>query len=242
MFSFFKKVLPHEPFPFHELGKDMHSHLIPGVDDGSPDPSESKLLIDGLRELGYSYLITTPHIMQDMYPNSAETLGAGYAQLQASWTGDLPCRFAAEYFLDDHVMKLVEHGTPLLTVSGSKVLVELSFISRPMALKEMLFNLQIAGYEPILAHPERYTYLHRDPAFYQEIRDAGCTFQCNILSFSGYYGDTIREAAEFLVSRNLVEMLGTDLHHQRHLTALRQLSFTPALRKLMGKPLLNSEL
>jgi protein-tyrosine phosphatase len=242
VFSFFKKSLPHDPFPFHELGKDMHSHLIPGVDDGSPDPGESKLLIDGLIDLGYSYLITSPHIMQDMYPNSPETLGAGYEQLVKSWSGELPCRFAAEYFLDDHVMKLVENGEPLLTVSGPKVLVELSFISRPMALKEMLFNLQIAGYEPILAHPERYTYLHRDPSFYQEIKDTGCTFQCNILSFSGYYGDTIREAAEFLVGKNLVEMLGTDLHHQRHLAALRQLNFTPALRKLMSKPLLNPAL
>jgi protein-tyrosine phosphatase len=242
VFSFFKKSLPQDPFPFHELGKDMHSHLIPGVDDGSPDPSESTLLINGLRDLGYSYLITTPHIMQDMYPNSPETLGAGYEQLSKAWPNDLPCRFAAEYFLDDHVMKLVENGEPLLTVSGSKVLVELSFISKPMGLKEMLFNLQIAGYEPILAHPERYTYLHRDPSSYQEIRDAGCTFQCNILSFSGYYGDTIREAAEFLIGRNLVDMLGTDLHHQRHLAALRQLNFTPALRKLMSKPLLNPEL
>lgn len=242
MFSFFKKGHPHEPFPFHELGKDMHSHLIPGVDDGSPDPAESKRLIDGLIDLGYSYLITSPHIMQDMYPNSPETLGAGYEKLVKTWPGDLPCGYAAEYFLDDHVMKLVERGEPLLTVSGSKILVELSFVSRPIALKEMLFNLQIAGYEPILAHPERYTYLHRAPASYQEIRDAGCTFQCNILSFSGYYGDTVREAAEFLVGRNLVDMLGTDLHHQRHLTALRQLNFTPALRKLMGKPLLNPEL
>jgi tyrosine-protein phosphatase YwqE len=155
---------------------------------------------------------------------------------------DIEIHAAAEYFLDDHVMKLVENGEPLLTVSGSKVLVELSFISRPMGLKEMLFKLQIAGYEPILAHPERYTYLHRDPSSYQEIRDAGCTFQCNILSFSGYYGDTIREAAEFLIGKNLVDMLGTDLHHQRHLAALRQLNFTPALRKLMSKPLLNPEL
>jgi tyrosine-protein phosphatase YwqE len=242
VFSFFKKSLPQDPFPFHELGKDMHSHLIPGVDDGSPDPSESTLLINGLTDLGYTYLITTPHIMQDMYPNSPETLGAGYNLLTQSWPNDIPCRFAAEYFLDDHVMKLVENGEPLLTVSGSKVLVELSFVSRPMALKEMLFNLQIAGYEPILAHPERYTYLHRDPSLYLEIREAGCTFQCNILSFSGYYGDSVREAAEFLVGKNLVDMLGTDLNQQRHLTALRQLNFTPTLRKLMSKPLLNPEL
>jgi tyrosine-protein phosphatase YwqE len=111
-----------------------------------------------------------------------------------------------------------------------------------MGLKELIFDLQMKGYDPILAHPERYTYFHREPAFYEEIRQTGCSFQCNILSFSGYYGDVIREAAEFLVSKNLVDLLGTDLHHHRHLKALRELSFYPALRKLMEKPLLNSEL
>lgn len=242
MFSIFKKKLPAEPFPFHLLEKDMHSHLIPGVDDGSPDPGESVSLINGMLELGFGFLITSPHIMQDLYPNSPETLESGFQRLKGQWPGELPCRFAAEYFLDDHVTALLAKESPLLTVSGSKVLVELSFVSRPMGLKDMIFNLQMAGYEPILAHPERYTYFHREPGLYQEIREAGCLMQCNILAFSGYYGETIREAAEYLVSKDLVDLLGTDLHHQRHLTALRQLPFTPSLQKLMGRPLLNNTL
>jgi tyrosine-protein phosphatase YwqE len=220
----------------------MHSHLIPGVDDGAPDAAESISLIQGLLEIGYQYLITSPHIMQDMYPNTPATLGAGYRELKKGFPGELPLRFAAEYFLDEHVAGLLERDEPLLAVSGSRVLVELSFVSRPMGLKEMIFDLQMKGYEPILAHPERYTYFHREPRYYEEIRQTGCLFQCNILSFSGYYGEMIREAAEFLVSKDMVDLLGTDLHHQRHLSALRELPFTPSLKKLMGKTLLNQQL
>jgi len=224
------------------LGTDMHSHLIPGVDDGSPDFTESLSLIRGMLELGYQYLVTSPHIIQDMYPNTPGTLEPGYQELKEHWPGELPVHFAAEYFLDDHVTNLLEKGEQLLTISGKKVLVELSFVSRPMGLKDMIFNLQMNGYEPILAHPERYTYFHRDPAHYEDIKQTGCYFQCNLLSFSGYYGETIREAAEYLVSKKLVDLLGTDLHHQRHLTALRELAFTPALRKLMENELLNTQL
>jgi tyrosine-protein phosphatase YwqE len=242
VFTFFKKKLPNEPFPFHLLGTDMHSHLIPGVDDGAPDTQTSIELINGLLDLGYSKLITTPHIMQDLYPNDPETLGQGYRLLSDSTGQKLPLHFAAEYFLDDHVRRLLDADEALLTISGKQLLFELSFVSKPMGLKEMIFDLQMKGYDPILAHPERYTYFHRAPAFYEEIRQTGCSFQCNILSFSGYYGDVIREAAEFLVTKNLVDLLGTDLHHHRHLKALQELSFSPALRKLMEKPLLNSEL
>jgi protein-tyrosine phosphatase len=242
VFSFFKKRITSDPFPFHELGTDMHSHLIPGVDDGSQEFTESLTLIRGLLDLGFGHLITTPHVMQDMYPNTPQTLEAGFAEIKKYWKGQLPLDFAAEYFLDDHVTGLMDRDEPLLKVSGNKVLVELSFVSRPMGFKEMIFNLQMKGYEPILAHPERYTYFHRDPGMYEEIRHTGCLFQCNLLSFSGYYGDMIREAAEFLVNRDLVDLLGTDLHHQRHLAALREMPFTPSLKKLMSRNLLNRQL
>lgn len=220
----------------------MHSHLIPGVDDGSQDFTESLTLIRGLLDLGFGHLITTPHVMQDMYPNTPGTLEEGFALIRKYWKGDLPLGFAAEYFLDDHVMGLMERDEPLLKVTGNKVLVEISFVSRPMGLMERIFNLQMKGYEPILAHPERYTYFHRDPGMYEAIRNTGCLFQCNLLSFSGYYGDMIRDAAEFLVNRDLVDLLGTDLHHQRHLAALREMPFTPSLKKLMSRNLLNRKL
>ena len=241
MFSIFKKTPSAGAFPFEKLKVDMHSHLIPAVDDGSPMVQESLKLIKGLLELGYERLITSPHIMQDMYPNTPQTIGMGYDEIKRDWA-DVPLRYAAEYFLDDHVLDLLAKEQKLLTLKDNLVLVEFSFISPPMGYKEMIFELQMKGYQPILAHPERYTYFHRQPRMYDEIKASGCLFQSNILSFSGYYGGSVREAADYLVDHKLVELLGTDLHHERHLGNLRELPFTPALQKLLDRELLNTSL
>jgi protein-tyrosine phosphatase len=241
MFSFFKRKPSPGAFPFHLLKTDMHSHLIPAVDDGSPGVDESLKLIKGMLELGYEKLITSPHVMQDMYPNSPQTIGMGYEEIKRSWE-DVPLHFAAEYLLDDHVSDLLNKEEKLLTIKDNLVLVEFSFISAPMGVKEMIFELQMKGYQPILAHPERYTYFHRQPRQYEELKATGCLFQSNILSFSGYYGGYIREAAEYLVTHNLTDLLGSDLHHDRHLASLRELPFTPSLQKLMDRQLLNAGL
>lgn len=212
--------------------------MIPAVDDGSPDVEESLNLIRGLLDLGYESLITSPHVMQDIYPNTPETIEMGLDEIRRSWA-DVPLRAAAEYFLDDHVLDILQKDEKLLTISGNMVLVEFSFISPPLGAKETIFELQMKGYQPILAHPERYTYFHRQPREYDEFKASGCLFQSNILSFSGYYGGSVREAADYLVNHNLVDLLGTDMHHQRHLAILRELPFTPSLQKLMDRPLLN---
>jgi protein-tyrosine phosphatase len=241
LFSIFKKKSSPGAFPFERLKVDMHSHLIPAVDDGSPSVEESLMLIKGMLELGYERLITSPHVMQDMYPNNPQTLGMGYDEIKRDWE-DVPLAFAAEYFLDDHVSDLLAKDQKLLTIKDNMVLVEFSFISPPMGYKEMIFELQMKGYQPILAHPERYSYFHRQPREYDELKASGCLFQSNILSFSGYYGGSVRDAAEYLVNHNLVELLGTDLHHSRHLGNLRELPFTPALQKLIDRELINSSL
>jgi tyrosine-protein phosphatase YwqE len=241
MFSIFKRKPSPGAFPFHLLKTDMHSHLIPAVDDGSPGVDESLKLIKGLLDLGYEKLITSPHVMQDMYSNTPATIGMGLDEIKRSWA-DVPLQAAAEYYLDDHVLDILNRDEKLLTIKENMVLVEFSFISPPMGVKEMIFELQIKGYQPILAHPERYTYFHRQPSQYGELKATGCLFQSNILSFSGYYGGSIREAAEYLVTHNLTDLLGTDLHHNRHLASLRELPFTPSLQKLMDRQLLNAGL
>jgi protein-tyrosine phosphatase len=241
LFSIFKKKSSPGAFPFERLKVDMHSHLIPAVDDGSPSVEESLKLIKGMLELGYERLITSPHVMQDMYPNNPQTLGMGYDEIKRDWE-NVPLTFAAEYFLDDHVSDLLAKDQKLLTIKDNMVLVEFSFISPPMGYKEMIFELQMKGYQPILAHPERYSYFHRQPREYDELKASGCLFQSNILSFSGYYGGSVKDAAEYLVNHNLVELLGTDLHHSRHLGNLRELPFTPALQKLIDRELINSSL
>jgi tyrosine-protein phosphatase YwqE len=126
---------------------------------------------------------------------------------------------AAEYYLDDHFDQSLNDNTPLLTIKDNWLLVEFSFVAVPVNLKQTLFNLQISGYQPILAHPERYLYFADDKKKYDELRDAGYFFQLNLLSLTGYYGKGPQELAEYLIKKKYIDLLGTDLHHDRHLRA-----------------------
>jgi len=246
MFSFFNRKNSKANFPFDKLGTDMHSHLVPGIDDGSPDPETSIKLIRGMMNLGYTKLITTPHVMEDMYRNNPETIYTGFRQLEKEMEKENLSVFikpAAEYLLDGNVDEILEKKGLLMTLTDNLVLVEISFVSPPMHLKDVIFELQINGYQPIMAHPERYSYFHHQPRQYEEIKAMGCLLQGNLLSFSGYYGSDVQQAAELLSKKNLIDLLGTDLHHERHLLHLRELNYTPALARLVEeKGMLNPSL
>lgn len=203
----------------------MHSHLLPGVDDGAADIASSITLIRSLMDLGYRRLITTPHIYSELYPNSEKTLRPAYdlllTALQEAGLG-ISLSYAAEYFLDDYVAGLLNKKEPLLTVHDNWVLVETSFVQPPMDLDRRLFDLQLAGYKPILAHPERYAYWHGDKKKFHELREKGLFLQVNLLSLTSYYGKQVNEAARYLVKEGLVDLVGTDCHHERHIAALRK--------------------
>ena len=221
MFGLGKKRNTH-PFPF---GTDLHSHLLPGVDDGSPDVSSSLSIIQSLGDLGYRNFITTPHIYNDLYPNSPETLQPAYDLLKDGMQQagmDIPFRFAAEYFLDDFVDGLLKAQQPLLTIKDNWVLVETSFIQPPPDIDRRLFDLQMAGYKPILAHPERYPYWHINKQKFHEFRERGILLQLNLLSLTGYYGKPVAEMAKYLVKEELIDLVGTDCHHERHAAALKK--------------------
>lgn len=244
MFSLFKKKSD-ESIDYSALHCDMHSHLIPGIDDGAPDLNASMYLIQGLMSLGYKKIITTPHIMWDMYKNTSAIILSGLKTV----TEELDRRkisvefhAAAEYFMDDHFAKLLEDDQPLLTIKDNLVLVEFSFVKAPMDFKEILFEMQIKGYQPILAHPERYLYFGANKEWYTQIKDTGCLFQLNLLSLSGFYGKAPMELAHFLIKSKYVNLLGTDLHNPRHIEALGSAS-TDIVKKLLDSgAILNPQL
>jgi tyrosine-protein phosphatase YwqE len=228
MLSLFRKKVKERP-DLSGLVTDMHSHLIPGIDDGSPDVETSIKLMQGLMEMGYKKFIATPHILWDIFKNNVRTITPAYNDLKAALAEqqiEVPIKFAAEYFLDYHVDELLEEEQKLLTIKDNWVLVEFSFVSPPLDLKEKLFALQMAGYQPVLAHPERYVYFSRNREVYDELREAGYLFQVNLLSLTGYYGKAPFELAHHLVKSKYVDLLGTDLHHFRHLHAIQS---TPEL-------------
>jgi protein-tyrosine phosphatase len=222
-------------FDYSVLGADMHSHLLPGIDDGAPDLEASLQLIRGMEALGYRKLITTPHILWDMYKNTPEKILRAFDTVQEALVKEgigVELKAAAEYYIDEHVEGLLTRKEKLLTLGDNMVLVEFSMIHAPMGVKEVLFEMQMQGYQPIVAHPERYAYLSRNKEFYDELKEAGCLFQLNILSLTGGYGRTVTELAQYLLKHDFYNFVGTDLHHSRHLDALHNPALAPALQKL----------
>jgi protein-tyrosine phosphatase len=222
MFSWFKS--PALLKDLSAIGIDIHSHLIAGIDDGSPNLETSVSLIKGLIDLGYQQLYTTPHVMSEFFPNTTSDIQSGQQQLQAAIDRQtLPIQIgaAAEYFMDNDFEQLLAQKQ-LLTLPQQHILVEMSFISATPNLLALIFQLRMAGYNPILAHPERYLYMGNEIATYERLRDMGCKLQMNLLSLQGYYGKPTKVFAIELLKKNLIDFAGTDLHHFRHLEALQK--------------------
>lgn len=237
MFNFFSKSKPAlGKVDLSVLKMDMHSHLLPGIDDGSTDMETSLKLIKGMMQLGYTKLVTTPHIMWDMYKNTSEIILKKLELVREAIKAEglnVEIHAAAEYFLDDYTAGLIKSNTPLLTISGNMVLVEFSMAYRTHGLKDILFDMQMQNYQPVIAHPERYIYLDQNKEFYEELKDIGCLFQLNLLSLGGYYGKSVQELAQYLIKKGHYDLIGTDLHHDRHLEALHNTGITTPLMKLL---------
>jgi protein-tyrosine phosphatase len=223
MFGLFKKK-SQEPTDFSGLKADMHNHLIPGIDDGSTDLESSIVMIRAMYDLGYRKFVATPHVQWEMFKNTHEIIENGARLVRerlAKTDMQVEFRGSAEYFLDEHVDELLEKNIPLLTIYKNMVLVEFSFIRQPMDLKDKLFQLQIKGYQPIIAHPERYLYFGAHKYVYDELHDMDCIFQLNLLSLCGYYGKKQEELALYLIKKKYVSLLGSDCHNLRHINILR---------------------
>lgn len=244
MFGLFKSKPKGEKFDLSVLKTDMHSHILPGIDDGADTIETSLNLIRGMKELGYQKLIATPHIMWDMYKNTPAIIKEKLQIVRDAVKQegiDITIEAAAEYFLDEHVEELLQKQEPLLTISENKVLVEFSMAFPSMNIKGILFEMQLQGYQPIIAHPERYIYLQSDKTFYDELRDLGCIFQLNLLSLSGYYGRGVNELAQYLLKNNFYTLAGTDLHHAIHLEALNDLHPAPPIQKFLSEVKFNND-
>lgn len=233
MFFFSKKPSPPD---YSVLRTDMHSHLLPGIDDGSPDLDTSIELIRSLQELGFIKLITTPHIMGDMYPNTPSIIQDRLSAVQEELVKQgisMQLDAAAEYFLDEGMERRIFNNESLLSLPGNRVLCEFSMLTPTMGVKEMIFEMQMQGYQVIIAHPERYVYLESKKGFYEELKDMGCLFQLNLLALTPYYGKTVSALATYLIKKGYYDLLGTDLHNHRHAELLRDPKTGEGLKRVM---------
>ncbi|MCC6462573.1 MAG: hypothetical protein IT260_19045 [Saprospiraceae bacterium] len=233
------------PTDFSRLHTDLHSHLLPGLDDGVPTMEEALEVIEILSRLGYKRVITTPHVMAERYPNtSAIILDQTRALQDAVKKAGIPVEIhaAAEYFMDEQFTDLLDHGQLLTLDRDRHVLVEMSFHHEPLALRQALFDLQAHDYQPILAHPERYPYYHQKLDDYKALLKAGCKFQVNILSITGHYGLDVQQAAQMLLKNGLVAFLGTDAHRLRHAQTLSAALRSGHLEKTLQQSFYNEKL
>ena len=202
---------------------DIHSHILPGIDDGSPDLETSLQLIQGLYNLGIRKSIATPHIIGDMYRNTPQTIAAALEKTSIACSNagiDIELSAAAEYMLDDFFLELLQKKEPLLTLHKNILLTEISYTSTPENLPEITSGIIEKGYLPILAHPERYHYYQQNFDEYYKLKEMGFVLQINLLSLTGYYGKKAAKAAVFIIEKNLATLVGTDLHHHNHLAAI----------------------
>jgi len=200
---------------------DIHCHILPGIDDGSPDPETSISLINGLHDLGIERIIASPHIAAEEFPNTHETLGEAFSKLKTALADasiDIPVAHSAEYRIDEGLNTILEENK-LIPYPGNYVLIENSWIQEPWNLEQLIFDLQIRGFNPIMAHPERFVYYHNHPERYDALHEK-LPFQVNVLSLAGHYGKNIKSVAESLLKKGYVDFLGTDTHNQRHLDVL----------------------
>lgn len=245
MLSFFrKKEIPNNNSYF-PIEYDMHAHILPGLDDGSPDEQTSITLIKGLMALGLKGSIATPHIISDLYKNDAVTIGKAFTSLQQALQVaqiDYHLRAAAEYMIDDAFMGQLQQKIPLLTVYENWVLTEFSYSEKPINIEHICFSMITEGYQPILAHPERYVYFHNDFKTYDHLHDMGFLLQVNLLSLTGYYGKNVAKAAMYIIKHQLHRLVGTDLHHNRHLEALSNADNKALFEKVFHRKLMNEVL
>lgn len=243
--SLFKSKSNKVPYDLSDLKVDVHSHLIPGIDDGSQSMEETIGMLLKFVDLGYSKVITTPHIMQDHYPNTSESIKKGLVEVRTEIDKlNIPISIdaAAEYYFDEFLFKKIKEND-ILTFGENYVLFELSFVSKPQNLDQLIFDFKTNNYNPILAHYERYPYLFDGGMDYVErLKDKGLKIQVNLNSLTGHYGKAVQKQAELLIESKLVDLVGTDCHRIQHLEILESNLKGDYYHKLLDLNLLNRKL
>ena len=239
---FFKKQSQSVNFSF--LGTDIHNHILPGLDDGAPDIQTSISLLKSLHNLGFNKVIPTPHTYTSLYPNTKDTIKAAYEELKNHLSHELTGlpivnEYASEYMVDDYFPK-IRTASPPLTFGKNRVLIEMSFADIAPMLLDEIFQLQLQGYIPVLAHPERYPYLLGRTDYFTHLVAIGCELQLNLLSLSDHYGKGPQKMALQILEKKMYTWAGTDTHHVGHIEMLQKLLNHKIIEKIQKYPFMNN--
>ena len=190
--------------------RDCHCHLLPGVDDGVQEMDETMQILEEWEHLGVKEVWLTPHIMEDM-PNRPDELRARMEEVKNCYAGSIELHLSAEQMMDGLFVKLLEEGNVMpIGTDGQRLLVETSYFTPPINMAALLERVKAKGYEPILAHPERYQYMNRND--YRLWKERGVKLQLNVPSLVGAYGINVQKKAEWLLYHDMYDYCGSDTH------------------------------
>lgn len=235
IFSFFSKDKKDNNTLFYDT--EVHCHILPGIDDGSPDVETSIMLVRRMQQMGIRRIITTSHVTESTFENTPETINNAYNILRSALDEqgiDVEIHPSAEYRMDEYFLSQLNNAT-LLPFPENYLLIENSFFQPFWEIKELIFDLQLKGYVPILAHPERYMYYHKTKQIYKELHEQGCLFQVNFLSLAGYYHPEVKNMAWQLLDKGMVDFIGSDVHSIKHIDFIQNYIKTKECAKLAQK-------
>lgn len=224
MFSFFtkKKFL----VDYLEGFIDIHNHILPGIDDGAKTVEESIALIKAFSEFGVKHFIATPHIMHNYYPNNRETISKSLSLLKNGLhmnnIKDISITAAAEHMIDSNFEDILKDNK-VMPLAKNYLLVEMSYLQPSINFDVAIQKIEKNGYFPILAHPERYLYLHDNLKEHRKYKKRGVFYQLNLLSLSKYYGKEVQQMAFKLLEKELIEFVGSDIHNINQINCLKDI-------------------
>lgn len=245
MFGFFKKKNIPQPI-FENLVADMHSHLLPGVDDGSGNIDTTIACLKVMESVGFKKMYLTPHFIKTRFPNVEDDIAARFLQLKREVDErDIEIDLAGvggEYRIDSFFEQRLKESS-FLKIAGEYVLVELSLNQQMMGSDRLIEEMQMNDHVVVLAHPERYLYMDSHCKDIERLRNSGVLIQVNILSLDGFYGPDSEKRAYRMIENGWVDFLGTDLHSMRYAEALIKASNNKKIEKIITKnQFLNSDI
>lgn len=215
---------------------DMHNHILPGIDDGAKTVDDSIQLIKGFSEIGVTNFIATPHIMYNYYDNTPETIQNSLSvlkeELLKNGLNDVDITAAAEHMIDSNFETILQEKQ-VMPMQKDHLLIEMSYLQRPINFDESIIAIAHNRFFPILAHPERYNFLHGRTRKYGEFKQQGIYFQLNMLSLSEFYNKEVQKIAFKLLEDGMIDFIGSDVHNLEQLNSLKKLTINKKTKELL---------
>lgn len=220
---------------------DIHSHILPGIDDGSRHIDETTDMLKEAEQVGFKGIITTPHYFEGYYDVDEATREQIISNVKAKMVAqriNVDLYIGNEIYITEDTMDNVKAKRASSLNNSKYVLVEFDLNVKPMNMLNMIFKILKEKYVPILAHPERYRFVQKDPTMLHELATNGVLLQCNYGSFVGVYGRKAEIIAKKLLKNDMISFLGTDTHRAKSIYR-RVPEIMQELIKLVGKEKVN---